>query len=132
MKPFLILAGGLAVIGVLTTPASAQSLKKYHDKVSFLADTAAANASGALPNFGMIVRDSQESFTLGALTFSLAPGGDYIASGAAGTPAAPDWYPETPGADLAMGWEHMQVTSLSPMHSFGLDIVEPNETMPAW
>ena len=65
MKSFAILAGGLALIGVLTTPASAQSLKKYHDKTLFLADTAAATVFGPVPNVGMFIRPGDWPTELG-------------------------------------------------------------------
>jgi hypothetical protein len=133
MKPLTILAGALALTGVLAAPASAQNLKKYHDKATFLADTAASTATGPLPDVGIVLDSSTDplgTYTLGSLTFSLAFRSDNISVGAAHTTTEPDWYPETPGHDMAFGWENVQVSTGSPVYSFGFDIVEPDATMP--
>jgi uncharacterized repeat protein (TIGR03803 family) len=64
------------------------------------------------------------------VTFSLAPGGNTLSIGAIETPAAPDWYPQTPGNDIALGFENLQVQAATPVFALGFDFVEPNQTMP--
>ena len=64
------------------------------------------------------------------MTYDLAPGGNTLAIGAAGTPAAPSWYPDIPGNWTALGYENLQVTLTEPVYSMGFDFVEPNATMP--
>jgi hypothetical protein len=133
MKPFVVLVGGLALTSALASPAYAGGIKKYYDKASFLAQTAATSATGPLPDAGLVLDVSTNplgTYPLGSLVFSLAPGSDNVAVGAAGTAAAPDWYPQTPGNDMALGWERVQVSTTGPVYSFGFDIVEPDATMP--
>lgn len=101
--------------------------QSYDDKAAFLAETGAEDASGALPDLGDTV-----SAQVGSVTFELAPGGNGFAIGAAGTSAAPDWYPATPGNDIAMGYESLQVSFSTPVYAMGFDLVEPNLTMPAY
>ena len=72
------------------------------------------------------------SVTIGSITFSLAAGGDSLAVGTLGTPAAPDWYPDLPGNDIALGYENLQLQFATPVYSFGFEFVEPNATMPAF
>jgi hypothetical protein len=136
MKPLTVLAGGLALTGVLAAPASAQNLKKYQDKAAFTADTSATSASGALPDHGRVLdveTDPVGVYPLGSLLLSLPPGGDNVAVGASGTSADPDWYPDPAHTnDIAMGWEHLQVTMPGPVYAFGFDFIEPDATMPAW
>jgi hypothetical protein len=136
MKPFTVLVGGLALVGLLSSPASAQNLKKYHDKAAFTADTAATSASGELPDHGLVLNvnaDPLAIYPLGSLIFSLAPGSDDISVGAIGTAAEPDWYPQTVGInEMALGWERFQVSTGDPVYAFGFEIIEPDATMPPW
>lgn len=133
MKSLVALVGGVALTGTLASPASAEGLKKYYDKATFLAHTTATSATGPLPDVGTVLDvavDPLGTYALGSLVFSLAPGSDNVHVGTAGTPAAPDWYPQTPGQDMAFGWERVQVSTAGPVYSFGFDIVEPDATMP--
>ena len=87
----------------------------------------ATSASGPLPNLGTV-----GSARLGSLEFGIAPGGDNMAIGASGTLADPDWCPLTPGHDIAMGWENLQVDLAAPAYALGFDFVQPDASMPAW
>ena len=134
MKPFVILVGGLMLSSALAPAAYADDTKTFHNKAAFLAATAAASATGPLPDVGIIldanVSPPVSSYPLGSVTFGLTLGSDNVFMGAAGTPAFPDWYPGTPGNDMAFGWERFEVSTSGPVYSFGFDIVEPDVTMP--
>ena len=74
------------------TPVFPQTtLQTYTGKAAFLAATAAIGARGPLPNLGCVTGGA--GLTAGSLTFRADPGGGDVCSGAAGTGAAPDWYP---------------------------------------
>lgn len=114
------------------TCASSASLGQmafYTDPVTFLAATGASSATGPLPDLGLV-----GSAVVGSITFRVAPGGDNLAIGGAGVPGLPagDWYPETPGNDLAMGYENLLVEMDGPVYSMGFEFNEPDVTMPAW
>jgi hypothetical protein len=135
MKRFVVLLGVLALGGLSASPASAGGLKKYYSKATFLTDTVATSATGPLPDAGRVLDaevDPLGTYGLGSLTFRLAVRSDYIYVGAGDSVAAPDWYPQTPGHDMAFGWENMQVSMAGPVYSFGFDIVEPDATMPSF
>lgn len=71
--------------------------------------------------------------TLGSITVTapLATGAFYV--GAKEVPVvAPDWYPGTPGNDMAFGFEDFEVQSAAQIHALGFELVEPNATMPPW
>jgi hypothetical protein len=74
-------------------PLEAQTLLVFDDKSAFLAATGAASATGPLPDIGVVADGGNPagSVRVGSLTFSLAPGGDNLYIGAAGTGGAPDW-----------------------------------------
>ena len=134
MKAAAILVAGLALTSALVHPAHAQDIKTYHDKAAFLADTAATSATGPLPDVGKVLdvgtSDPLGTYALGSLTFSLTVGSDNVSVGAVGTAAAPNWYPQTPEHDMALGFERMQVATGGLVYSFGFDFVEPDVTMP--
>jgi hypothetical protein len=135
MKAMLVPVAGLMLSGLLTPPAYAGEIRTYQNKAAFLAATSATSATGPLPDVGTILdvgADPLGTYTLGSLTFSLTEGSDNVAIGAAGTAAGPDWYPETPGHDMAFGWERFQVATAGPVYSFGFDFVEPDATMPSF
>jgi hypothetical protein len=95
-------------------------------KQDFLNQAAAADASGPLPDLG----DVGTSVTIGAITFSLAVGGNTLFVGTGGAyEELADWHPAMPGNDIAMGYENLQVQFATPVYSFGFDFVEPNLTM---
>jgi len=122
---------GLATLALLGLAATAQAtgLKTYTDEATFLAETGAASASGPLPDLGIV----PVSATVGSLTFSVAPGGDNLSIGTVGTILEPDeWCPMLPGNDIAQGFENLQVDSDTPVYSLGLQIVQPDATMPVW
>src|SRR5262245_27876745 len=135
MKTIGVLAGGLVLTAALAAPANAGDIRTYIDnKAAFSADTGAASATGPLPDVGIVLDTNVglNSYTLGSLTFETTFGSDNVFVGAAGTPAMPDWYPGTPGNDMAFGWERFQVSTGGPVYAFGFDIVEPDATMPPW
>ena len=134
MKVTVVLVGGLMLTSALARPAHADSVRTYFNKAKFIADTGATSATGPLPDVGIIldadVDPPVSSYTLGTVTFGLTLGSDNVFMGANGTPAFPDWYPGTPGNDMAFGWERFQVSMSGLVYSFGFDIVEPDVTMP--
>jgi hypothetical protein len=115
-------------------PLEAQTLLVVDDKSAFLAATGAASATGPLPDIGVVADGGNPAGTarVGSLTFSLAPGGDNLYIGAAGTGGAPDWYPNTPGNDIALGFENLAVRVARPVFSLGFEIVEPDATLPPY
>ena len=100
----------------------------FDDKETFLAATHGESGSGELPDLGFV----SGSATVGSVTFALAPNGNNFAIGAAGTSAAPSWYPDLPGNWIAMGYENLQVTFDAPVFAMGFDFIEPNATMPVF
>ena len=90
-----LLTLGLGTLG----EAGAATLRTFEDKAAFLAATEAASATGPLPDLGAVPLGA----TVESVTFSLAPGGGALYIGAVGTGGAPDWYPPTPGNDIALG-----------------------------
>lgn len=113
-----------------TIPTPPAPPQVFTDKDSFEAASHATNATGALPNLGLVAN----SVSIGEVTLSLAPGGDSMAVGAAGTPAAPDWMPLLPGNDIALGFENLQVQVDAGRRAYalGFEFYEPNLTMPAY
>jgi hypothetical protein len=118
----------LSLFLLTVMPRSVQgAVQTFDDKAAFLTATAANSASGPLPDLGQV---SGDGTTVGTVTFSLAPGGNTLSIGALETPAAPDWYADTPGNDIALGFENLQVQTATPVFALGFDFVEPNLTMP--
>ncbi|MCA9288712.1 MAG: hypothetical protein KDA05_09025 [Phycisphaerales bacterium] len=113
------LASSVAVAGVRT----------FTDEAVFLAQTGATNASGPIPDLGMV-----PFATVGSIGFAIAPGGDNMAIGAVGSPQVigGDWYPLTPGNDIALGYENLLITTSGPVYSLAIRVVEPDTTMPSW
>jgi hypothetical protein len=98
----------------------------FDDKAAFLAATHSESASGELPDLGMVAGTA----TVGSVTFAIPPGDNSLAIGAAGTPAAPSWYPDLPGNWIALAYKGLQVTFAAPVYAMGFDFVEPATTMP--
>lgn len=115
VNPHVIIANGHDLV-----------VQMFDDRQLFQSFTNAIDASGPLPDLGVV----GTSVTVGSVTFSLAVGGNTLVVGASGTPAEPDWYPDLPGNDIAMGYENLQVQFDTPVYAFGFDFVEPNLTMP--
>ena len=110
----------------LTVTRAQAAVQTFDDKAAFLTATAASSASGPLPDLGQVGGPT----TVGTVTFWLAPGGNTLSIGASETPAAPDWYSLTPGNDIALGFENLEVQTTTPVFALGFDFVEPNSTMP--
>lgn len=118
----------LASVSAMGAPrASGAEVKTYGDMATFLTETGGAAASGPLPDLGLV-----PSATVGSVTFGIAPGGDNMAIGAAGTLAAPDWYPPLPGNDIALGFENLSVTLAAPVYALGFEFAQPDVTMPSF
>ena len=102
----------------------------FSDRDAFLAATGGSSATGPMPDLGAV----GDTVTLGALTLTAVPGGNSMAVGAGGTPAAPDWMPLLPGHEIALGYENlaMQVSTGGSVYAFGFDFYEPNLTMPPY
>ena len=134
MKAIVVLVGGLVLTSALAPSAHADDAKTYYNKAAFLADTAATSATGPLPDVGIIldadVDPPVSSYTLGLSHLRPDPGQRQRVHGRGGNPRLPDWYPQTPGHDMAFGWERFQVSTSGLVYSFGFDIVEPDATMP--
>ena len=110
----------------------AEQARYYDDKASFLAATGAVNATGPLPNLGLVADSSNPnaSATIGSVTLSLAPGGDNMFIG--GLAIVSDWYPQRPGNEIALGFERFQVRTAAPVYALGFEVIEPHTTMPSW
>lgn len=122
---------GLALIpSVSGSGAAFGAIEVFTDRTAFLAATGASNATGPLPDLGLLTGPA----LVGTVTFGVAPGGDNLAIGAMGLPnvLGGDWYPPTPGHDMALGFENLLATPDAPVFSLGFDVVEPDATMPAW
>ncbi len=108
------------------TPAPFATLVPCTDKAAFLA-AGAISASGPLPNLGTV-----GSAKLGSVNLGIGPGGDDLSIGAFGAGVEPDGYELLPGNDIAQGYENLLVEMDAPVHSFGLDFVQPDATLPPW
>jgi hypothetical protein len=103
-------------------------VEHFATRDDFVASTGAISATGPLPDLGAVTGRA----TIGSVTLSLASGGDGLAVGAAGSGAAPDWYPALAGHDIALGYESLQVQTSTPVYALGFEFVEPDLTMPAY
>ena len=115
----LILAAGLATAAA---PVEA-ALITYTSKATFLADTGATSATGALPDLGAVGPGT----SVGSATFTTLSGQFFI--GTAGVPPGivTDWSATLPGNDIAIsGVESFQVDLAAPVYSLGFDFFEPN------
>jgi hypothetical protein len=116
--------------------AAHAALQTFDDKATFLTATAAGSATGPLPDLGTVATldDPTASATVGSITFSMGLGAVdlYIGgNGLAGLPTG-DWYPPTPGNDIAQGVESLQVQTEVPVFALGFDFVEPSATTQPW
>ncbi len=124
-----LLLAGLLFSFSLAQPLAAAALQTFTDKAAFLAATGATSATGPLPDLGYI---PSSTVTLGSITITTTGTGAFYV-GALDVPGvAPDWYPGTPGNDMAFGYEEFEAQSATPIHSLGFELVEPNTTLPPW
>ena len=96
----------------------------YNDFATFISDTGATSATGALPNPGLI---GGGSTTVNGVTFTMGPAATqlYIGTGVAGG----DWTPLIGGNDIALSSpEDLDVDFGSSVFSAGFDFVEPDAT----
>ena len=121
----------LAMSMMLFVAQAQAALQTFDNKAAFLTATSANSASGPLPDLGI---QTPEQATVGSVTFSVAPGGDNFFIGANNVTGLPstDWYPPTPGNDIALGHENLQVQTAQPVFALGFDFVEPNVTVQPW
>lgn len=90
----------------------------YSDKATFLTDTGASSATGALPSPGNV---GTSPYAIGNLTLQSASGNLYVGG-------STDWTTRLPGNDIAIsGIENLDVGITLPGNtfSFGFDFVEP-------
>ncbi|NUQ76150.1 MAG: hypothetical protein HUU21_21640 [Polyangiaceae bacterium] len=125
LPSLLVLVAALS--GAATPRATSAEIKTFGDMATFLAETGGAAATGALPDLGLVT-----TATVGSVTFGVAPGGDNLAIGAAGTLAAPDWYALLPGNDIALGFENLSVATAAPVYALGWEFAQPDVTMPSF
>lgn len=117
---------GLA--GLMLAAASVPGIAEtsiFTDKTSFLAQSGATDASGALPDIGLV---NSSSLTAGSVTLTLGAGATQLYSGTGGSAGVvnSDWTLRLPGADIAIsGPENLNIALAAPVFSFGYDIVEP-------
>jgi hypothetical protein len=116
------------LLGLMLAAVSLPSLANmsvFTDKTSFLTQSGATNASGALPNLGRVPGNI---LAAGSVMISLGAGGTELYSGTGGISGAmnEDWTTLLPGADIAIsGPENLEIALKNPVFSFGYDIVEP-------
>ena len=129
----LVFTLGLSLSCVSRVQAAVQI---FDSKAAFLAATGAVSATGPLPDLGTVatLNNPTGNATVGSITFSMAPGAVDLYIGANGIAGVPDgdWYPPTPGNDIAQGFESLQVQTANPVVSLGFDFVEPNATTQPW
>ncbi len=118
----------LVLLGSLDQDASAV-ITVFTDKTTFLTNTGASSATGALPNLGLIAGGAAASQTVGSVTFTITPPSSELYIGAAGVSVVPglDWTTINPGPDIAIsGIENLNADLSSPVIALGFDIVEPS------
>ncbi len=121
----------LGLAGLLPPAFAQATLQTFDDKAAFLAATGAANATGPLPDLGVVPEG--EFRTVGSITFSpLAGAPTMYIGGASSAGVGPYWYPPIPAQFIALGQENFQADVAAPVFSMGFEIVEPAATMPAW
>ncbi len=108
----------LAAGALLTLAAPSEAvLITYANKASFLADTGATSATGALPDIG----DAGSAELVGTVTFTTLSGTLFF-----GTGDASQWSTVLPGNELAIsGPESFMVGVPGPIYSLGFDFIEP-------
>ena len=100
----------------------------FSDRATFLTSSGATNATGPLPDLGLIPGGSGASQTAGSVTFSIAPPSSALFIGTAGLSGIinNDWTLRLPGPDIAISdVENLNVDLVSPVFSLGFDFVEP-------
>jgi hypothetical protein len=120
--------GLLAALIAATCGPTQAAISTFDVKESFLAQTGATNASGALPDVGLLAGGPAASLTVGSLTITLGAGASQLYSGTGGISGAvnEDWTTRLPGADIAIsGPENLEIALEDPAFSFGYDFVEP-------
>jgi hypothetical protein len=121
-----------SLLGLMLASASLPGLANtftsssvFSHKASFLSQSGATDASGALPDVGLIPGGT---LTAGSVRISLGAGASQLFSGTGGISGAvnEDWTTRLPGADIAIsGPENLEIALAGPVFSFGYDIVEP-------
>jgi PEP-CTERM motif len=100
-----------ATMIALAAPSEA-ALITYSNKASFLADTGATSATGALPSLSGVT-----STTVGSVTFTTLSGALFFL----------EWSTLLPGNELAISdVESFKISVPSPIYALGFDFVEPN------
>jgi hypothetical protein len=121
----LVLAGVLVAMGMQADAA----LITYSSKGSFLADTGASSATGALPEAGAV----GPGFTVGSVSFTTLSGQLFMGTGGLFPTQVTDWSASLPGSDIAIsGVESFHVDLAAPFYSLGFDFFEPNQFSTAY
>jgi hypothetical protein len=104
---------------LVTSVSSDAAMIVYSDKTTFLNDTGASSATGALPNLGGVATPR----TVGSATFTTLSGQFFF-----GTGGADEWSSLIPGSgDIAISdVEDFRVDLAAPVYSLGFDFHEPN------
>ena len=126
MKTKTWLSGLFVSLSICTLLGSANAaIVQYNDRSSFLSDTGATSATGALPSLGSV----GPSATVGSVTFTQGPGASALIIGSFGS--VTDWTPTNPGNDIALSAsEDLDVDFAAPVFAAGFDFVEPNQDSP--
>lgn len=115
MNTTRLLIYGAFIALALGLPVQAQVITTYSDRATFLAATSATDATGALPSAGNV---GLGPYIVGSVTFA-----------ALASPQVLDfaeWSVRLPGNELGLsGIKSINVSSASPIGSFGFDFVEP-------
>ena len=112
----LVLAGVVLAMGMQADAA----LITYSSKGSFLADTGASSATGALPEAGAV----GPGFTVGSVSFTTLSGQLFMGTGGLFPTQVTDWSASLPGSDIAIsGVESFQVDLAAPVYLAGLRLL---------
>lgn len=117
----------LVVLAVGSTTADA-AFVTFSNRVAFIAATGATDASGPLPNLGLVPGGAGASQTVGTVTFTLGPAATelYIGTAGVGGVASNDWTLRLSGPDIAIsGPENLNAALAAPVFSLGFDFAEP-------
>jgi choice-of-anchor C domain-containing protein len=114
----------------IADPPPRAGLATFTNREDFLSVTNSSNATGQLPDVGLLNGEGNATFAIGELTFSLGTPSNQLYFGTAGMarpPVANDWTLLLPGPDIAIsGPENLVVDLATPVYSLGFDFVEPS------
>ncbi len=107
------------------SPSSFGTIKVFQDRNEFLVTTQAEDATGPLPDLGLIPGGAAGMVTLGQVTLTISSPSSELYVGSQGT-SLPDWTARNPGPDIAISdIENLNIALGAPVYSLGFDFVEP-------